>query len=77
MSDSDSDDDLHSTDRRHKSINDAYRKPATHKRVRKKRTAIPVATPRVPSMAPGSGSSSQQPSKIAVTDPNILSKILF
>lgn len=32
------------------------KKPSSHKRIRKKRTAIPVATPKVPSLASmGSG----------------------
>lgn len=29
----------------------SIKKPATHKRIRKKRAAIPVATPKVPSLA--------------------------
>lgn len=34
----------------------ANKKPSSHKRIRKKRTAIPVATPKVPSLASmGSG----------------------
>lgn len=50
---SDSDSEWSSLERRQRTgSSDAYskvnRKPATHKRVRKKRTAIPVATPRVP-----------------------------
>uniref|UniRef100_A0A1B6CUS5 Rho-GAP domain-containing protein n=1 Tax=Clastoptera arizonana TaxID=38151 RepID=A0A1B6CUS5_9HEMI len=50
---SDSDSEWSSLERKQKTSNsETYskmnRKPATHKRVRKKRTAIPVATPRVP-----------------------------
>jgi len=37
-------------------LSKANKKPSSHKRIRKKRTAIPVATPKVPSLASmGSG----------------------
>jgi hypothetical protein len=52
---SDSDSDWSSLERRQRAA-DIYskvnRKPTPHKRIRKKRTAIPVATPRVPPLQP-------------------------
>ncbi|KAG8238832.1 hypothetical protein J437_LFUL018708 [Ladona fulva] len=52
---SDSDSDWSSLERRQRGL-DTYskvnRKPTPHKRIRKKRTAIPVATPRVPPIQP-------------------------
>uniref|UniRef100_A0A8D8RS93 Rho GTPase-activating protein 190 n=1 Tax=Cacopsylla melanoneura TaxID=428564 RepID=A0A8D8RS93_9HEMI len=55
---SDSDSEYSSLDReRHRNYDSKTRKSTTHKRMRKKRSAIPVATPRVPtfSVPPASG----------------------
>jgi hypothetical protein len=61
---SDSDSDWSSSERRQKSTTDVYskvnRKPTSHKRVRKKRTAIPVATPRVPTLPSAPNAHQQQ-----------------